>query len=169
MSLQRRMDMKGARSEMGNEHQQTMQPLESIYECRDTSHFKMGCAHSNGKPDAPTPTTHINVRFASLSMFEIEITHPTNTTKGKNMKKKTSLLAALSLTMMALAGCGKQNSDENTSGTPEVANPAGEQAASVQPMPGAGASSNAIAPTASGSGDTNNPTATNATGATTNQ
>ena len=146
-----------------------MQQVESIYECSDTSHFKMGCAHSNGRPDAPTPTTHISIRFASLSMFDIEITHLTNTTKGKNMKMKTSLLAALSLTAMALAGCGKQNSDENTPGTPEMANPAGGQPAIVQPMPGAEASNNPIVPTASGSDATNNPTATNATGATTNQ
>ena len=85
------------------------------------------------------------------------------------MKKKTSLMAALSLTMMALAGCGKQNSDENASSTPEMANPAGVQPAGVQPVPGAEASNNAVAPTASVSGDTNTPTATNATGATTNQ
>lgn len=161
--------MKGARAETGNEHQQTMQQLESIYECRDASHFKMGCAHSNGRPDAPTPTTHINVRFAVLSMFEIEITRLTNTTKGKNMKMKASLLAALTLAAMALAGCGKQNSEQNTSSAPEIANPAGEQPASIQPMPGAQVSNNAVAPTPSSSGDTNNPTATNATGATTNQ
>lgn len=61
----------------------TMEQLESICECRDASHFKMGCAHSNGRPDAPTPTTHISIRFAALSMFEIEINHLTNTTKGK--------------------------------------------------------------------------------------
>ena len=85
------------------------------------------------------------------------------------MKMKTSLLAALFLTAMALTGCGKQTSDESTPGTPEMANPAGGQPASVQPMPGAEATNNAVAPTASGSDATNNPTATNATGTTTNQ
>lgn len=85
------------------------------------------------------------------------------------MKMKTLLLSALSLTVMALAGCGKQTSDENTPGTPEMANPAGGQPPSVQPMPGAEATNNAVVPTPSVSVATNNPTATNATGTTTNQ
>ncbi len=85
------------------------------------------------------------------------------------MKMKALLLAALSLTVMAVAGCGKQNAEENTPGTPEMTNTAVGQPPSAQPMPGAEVSNNAVAPTPSGAGDTNIPAATNAAGTTTNQ
>jgi hypothetical protein len=146
-----------------------MRQLDTINEYADTTRFKVSCAHSSGKPDVPTPTTNISVRFASLSIFEIGITHPTKHNQRKNMKTKALLLAALSLTVMALAGCGKQNSEENTSSAPEMTNSADEQPASVQPMPAAAVSNNVVAPPASVSGDTNISTATNATGTTTNQ
>jgi hypothetical protein len=159
--------MKGGRAETGHEQYQynnTMQQLEPICECRECNPFQNELrAFKNGKPDAPATTTQIGVRFAAPSMFEIGITHPTNTTKGKqrkNMKTKALLLAALSLTVMALAGCGRQNSEEN---------PAMTNSANAQPMPGAAVSNNVAGPPAFVAGDTNIPTATNATGTTTNQ
>jgi hypothetical protein len=84
--------------------------------------------------------------------------------KMQIIKNKITLMAApvlLGMFMMVpvligmtLVGCQKNNSDEN--------NPAGAtNSAASQPMPGAGASTNGMAPGASVGSSTNNPASTN--------
>lgn len=49
-----------------------MPRLQTINECLRTLP-EISPAHSNGKPDVPSTTTHISVRFVPLSWFQLPI------------------------------------------------------------------------------------------------